>query len=308
MDGILNINKPGDWTSHDVVMKVRGILGQKKVGHTGTLDPMATGVLVLCVGRAVKLVQFLQNQDKEYVADMTLGIATDTYDATGRVVQSKRCEIGRDQIESLLPKFQGEIEQIPPMVSAIKLRGQPLYKLALRGEEVERPVRKVKISRLELVDYRDGEHPVATLSLECSKGTYVRALVADLGTQLDCGAHVSRLVRTRAGNFFLADSYTLEALDELVKKGIVGSALVSMEEAISFLPNLPIRKEGVARVQNGHPVTLEMVEWASPGLKRGNIVRILDNQQRLLAIGKMQIDLVEGLSGKEIVAKPIRVI
>jgi tRNA pseudouridine55 synthase len=288
-------------------MKVRRILGQKKVGHTGTLDPMATGVLILCVGRAVKLVQFLQNQDKEYLADMTLGISTDTYDAAGSVVETKSCQISREEIERLLPRFRGEIMQIPPMVSAVKLKGERLYRLALKGEETERPARSVRISRLELTDYRESEHPVATLSLQCSKGTYVRTLVADLGAQLDCGAHVSRLVRTRAGKFLLAGSQTLERLEEIVSEGKVESSLVPMEEAVDFLPALLVKQGAGARIRNGHPPTAEMAERTSSQLKAGDKVRILDSKQRLLAIGAMQMDLVEGLSGKEIVAKLIRV-
>ena len=308
MDGILNINKPKDWTSHDVVAKVRKILGEKKIGHTGTLDPMATGVLVLCVGRAVKLVQFLQHQEKEYIADMTLGVVTDSLDATGRVLETRKCHTSRDKIEEMLPDFRGEIEQTPPMVSAVKLKGEPLYKLALRGEEVERPKRKVTISRLELLDYKDGDHPVATLSLQCSKGTYVRSLVADIGARLNCGAHVSQLVRTRVGNSHLADSFTLETLETLAKEGKSSSALVSLEKAVRFLPGLWVKGQRAARVLNGHAVTADMLERASPELKRGEIVRILDEKEQLLAVGKIQMDLVQGLRKNEIVARLVRVI
>src|ERR1700716_561044 len=226
MDGVLIIDKPAGITSHDVVARVRKITGHRRVGHTGTLDPFATGVLVVLVGRATRLAQFLSGAEKEYEAVIRLGYATDTGDVTGTRLANfttetqRHAEIHRDEIESALASLRGEIEQTPPMFSAKKVAGRKLYELARRGEQVERQPVAVKIS--EFATIPDGavpnENDDGTRDLKvrvvCSAGTYIRTLAEDFGKQLGVGAHVAELRRTRAGQFKIADALTLDRLNE----------------------------------------------------------------------------------------------
>lgn len=309
MDGILNLNKPSKLTSHDVVLKARKILREKRIGHTGTLDPMATGVLVLCVGRAVKLVQFLQDQSKEYMAEMTLGVRTDTLDSTGKVISSHKCSVVKGDVIKALEKFKGTISQLPPMVSAVKREGKPLYEFARQGKEVYRPERKVEIYRLELTSFREGEFPQADILVECSKGTYIRSLVDDVGISLGCGAHVSKLVRTKVGRLSLKNSVTLEKLEALAREEKVAEALITMEEAVDFFPFIQIKASGEGKVKNGQPVVLSLVKDRSSTFKKGQKLRIIDSNAKLLAIGKAEGDIKNKEAGRErILARPIKVI
>ena len=198
MNGILIVDKPAGWTSHDVVAKLRGALKEKRVGHGGTLDPMATGVLPVFVGKATKAAQFAENAEKEYIAGLRLGISTDTQDITGTVTEEREVTVTETDLLALLPRFLGEQEQLPPMYSAIKVDGQPLYKLARRGVEARRQPRRISISRLEYLG-REGEN--YRLRVACSKGTYIRTLCADLGDELGCGGAMSFLARTASGAF-----------------------------------------------------------------------------------------------------------
>ena len=226
MEGILNINKPAGMTSHDVVDRVRRILRIQKVGHAGTLDPQATGVLLVLVGKATKLAQKMQNCDKEYRGEMILGITTESQDAQGRVTSKlDKVDVSIDAIRNAFKQFQGRIRQIPPMVSAVSIGGTRLYKLARKGIEVPRPAREIKVHRLEIMKYEEGEYPRVFFEVACSKGTYVRTLCADIGQTLGCGAHQSKLVRTRVGAFPLEDSLTLEKLGELADKDAVRKVL-----------------------------------------------------------------------------------
>ncbi len=210
---ILNINKPAGWTSFDVVKKIRAAIRVKKVGHAGALDPFATGVLLICTGGATKRVQSLMNFEKEYLAEIELGKTTDTYDRTGVILtETDASAIDFAKVQQAAKAFEGEIYQTPPMYSAIKMQGQRLYKLARRGEVVERRPRKITIQTLELIRF---ENPHITLKVVCSKGTYIRALAHDLGERLGCGAFLQALVRTRIGPYRLADAMTI---DELLAK------------------------------------------------------------------------------------------
>ncbi len=212
MDGILNINKPKAITSHDVVDQVRKVFRFKKVGHAGTLDPDATGVLVVCLGKATKTVKFLINDDKEYEAIMVLGISTDSQDASGRVLEKvNELKVSEAKVREVMEKFQGEIEQIPPMVSAVHYQGKRLYQLARQGKVVKRAPRKVKIFSLKILEI---ELPRVKFHVVCSKGTYIRTLCADIGEALSCGAHQMELIRIRSGSFHIRDSITLEELRE----------------------------------------------------------------------------------------------
>ena len=207
-DGIIIIDKPAGWTSMDLCGKLRGILKTKKVGHAGTLDPMATGVLPVFVGSATKAVSFAESGDKEYIAGLHLGVTTDTQDTSGRVLEQQPANVGRAAIEAVLPRFTGEIAQVPPMYSAIKIGGQKLYQLARKGEEIERPARRITIFQLELLG--QNESGDWQLRVRCSKGTYVRTLCHDIGQALGCGGCMSALRRTMAAGFTLAESHTIE--------------------------------------------------------------------------------------------------
>ncbi len=210
MDGILSINKPKGITSHDVVVQVRKIFHLQKVGHAGTLDPDATGVLVICLGKATKSVRFLVNDDKEYEAIMVLGISTDSQDAGGRVLKRiDKLKVSETDVREAIKGFRGEIEQVPPMLSAVHYRGKRLYQLARQGKVVKRIPRPIKIFSLEILKM---ELPRVKFSVVCSKGTYIRTLCADIGEALGCGAHQAELIRIRSGAFHIRDSLTLEEL------------------------------------------------------------------------------------------------
>ena len=211
MNGILLIDKPEGWTSSDVVAKLRGVLHEKRIGHSGTLDPMATGLLVVFVGRATRAVEFAESDEKRYTASLRLGLATDTQDTTGRPVGGAPREVPRAELEAVLARFRGEIEQIPPMYSAIKVKGRKLYEIARRGGEIERQPRPVTIHSLELVGREDGDW---VLDIRCSKGTYIRTLCHDVGAALGCGGCMSALRRTAASGFTLDEAVTLEAVQE----------------------------------------------------------------------------------------------
>ena len=207
-NGILVIDKPADWTSHDVVAKLRGILHEKRIGHAGTLDPMATGVLPIFVGRATRAVEFAADREKEYIAGLRLGTVTDTQDITGSILSTAPVTVTREDVEQVLSRFRGESQQVPPMYSAIKKNGKKLYELARRGEEVERQPRPITLYELELLEQvSDTEYLLRVL---CSKGTYVRTLCHDIGQALGCGGTMFSLRRTKAAGFDLSQAVTLE--------------------------------------------------------------------------------------------------
>ncbi len=211
MNGILLVDKPEGWTSMDVCAKLRGLLHTKRIGHSGTLDPMATGLLVVFAGRATRGVQFAENDEKEYIATLRLGVRTDTQDTTGNVLEEKPVSVTDEELASALDKFRGDIDQIPPMYSAIKINGQKLYDIARRGGEVERKPRRVTIFELEVLS-REGND--VSLRVKCSKGTYIRSLCNDIGEELGCGGCMASLRRTFAGIFSLENAYTMQQLIE----------------------------------------------------------------------------------------------
>ena len=217
-NGIILVDKPADWTSHDVVAKLRGILHERRVGHSGTLDPMATGLLTVFVGRATRAVQFAETHNKRYVASLRCGYSTETQDTSGRVTAQTGISPTEAELTDVLPEFTGEISQIPPMYSAIKVSGKKLYELARKGETVERKPRTVNISELSLVGH-DGDDFV--LSVSCSKGTYIRTLCSDIGERLGCLACMSALRRTNAGPFDVRDAHTLSEIAEDPERYII---------------------------------------------------------------------------------------
>jgi tRNA pseudouridine55 synthase len=283
MNGTLIVDKPAGLTSHDVVARVRRIIGERRVGHTGTLDPFATGVLVILVGKATRLLQFLSGAEKEYEAMIRFGYATDTGDATGRRLevptQSQRVQDLRDdEIEAAMASLRGEIMQIPPMYSAKKVKGQKLYELARRGEQIERQPVKVTISSFQVIEANgrsltvgvDGTNDLL-VRVVCSAGTYVRTLAEDLGKQLGVGAHLAALRRTRAGRFAIESAITLEELTELVQANSIGDKIISLDATIGHLPAIVMNESDVRRVTNGVAVEFDSDHQDQQRLRLQNI-------------------------------------
>jgi tRNA pseudouridine55 synthase len=246
--GVLMMDKPHGMTSHDVVAAVRRCLGMRAVGHTGTLDPEASGLLLLCLGRGTKFARFFEALEKTYWAVMRLGVCTDTQDATGSV--TRQCDVAtveKAQVETVLAQFRGAIQQVPPMYSAVKHRGQRLYHLARQGQIVPRDPREVFIRRLELLHV---EGPWVTLSVTCSKGTYIRTLCEDIGLALGYGAHLQHLQRCRIGPFSLRHACALERLQQQAADGVL-EALLPLSEALDFLPPLPVTTRQYRELRTG---------------------------------------------------------
>lgn len=258
MQGIVNVLKPPGMTSHDVVAVLRRLFRTRRVGHTGTLDPGAAGVLPVCIGPATRLLQWMQQHSKAYRAEMTLGIETDTLDAAGRTTfVHDSFALPPARLADAFQRFRGRIEQVPPMVSSIKIGGQRLYDLARRGEVVERPPRSVSIDRLELVKVWPDEALYLELGtrvlidVECSKGTYIRSLCADIGRELGCGAHMSFLVRFRSGPFNLEDAWTLEQIAEGVEAGDHQAIVQPAAVGVSHLTRIDVDARQVQQLQHG---------------------------------------------------------
>ncbi|UCB43560.1 MAG: tRNA pseudouridine(55) synthase TruB [Dehalococcoidales bacterium] len=254
MDGILNINKPRGKTSFSIVAAVRRLSGEKRVGHAGTLDPEATGVLPVCLGKATRIIEFLMDTTKAYRAEVELGVDTDTYDATGTVVQRGDVSgINREQVETALGSFRGRILQTPPMYSAVKQQGRPLYEIARAGKTVERKKRSVDVHSLELKTWQT---PVATLEVVCGKGTYIRSLAHDLGQALGCGAMLRDLVRLRCGLFEIENSVTLPELEEAFHQGRWQEYLYSIDNVLSHWEAVTVSNETAWAIRNGQSVEI----------------------------------------------------
>ena len=296
MNGVLVVDKPLGPTSHDVVARVRRAIGISRIGHTGTLDPLATGVLPLVVGRATRLAQFLTSDEKEYLAGIRLGVATATYDAEERVVRNPSGEplmllpiahrpaLVADDLREALTSFTGTFWQVPPPFSAKKVAGTPAYLLARRRKEVELKPVEVTVSELELVSYSDG---LATVRLVCSSGFYVRSLAHDFGGRLGCGAHLESLRRIRAGEFELQQAVPLSVIQE---EGIAALArLVPVERLLARLPHVVVNERGARRAAHGNALAAEDLrdeDRAAPAAPAAGPVRVLDADGALLAIGQ----------------------
>jgi tRNA pseudouridine55 synthase len=259
-DGVLLVDKPQGMSSHDVVVAIRRMTGMRQVGHTGTLDPSASGLLVLCLGRATKFARFLETLDKTYWTVMQLGVRTNTQDATGAIVsQCQVPRLGREQLENVLHQFTGSLQQIPPMYSAIKYQGQRLYRLARRGLTVSRLPRPIFVQRLNLLDAREGR---VTLTVTCSKGTYIRTLCEDIGHTLGCGAHMVYLQRCQIGPFHLSQTYSLAGLHKCAQQGRLADKIISLPEALSFLPSLMLTTQQYEALRLDHRKVLASI-WNS---------------------------------------------
>ena len=259
MDGIIIIDKPEDFTSFDVVAKMRRLLGTRKVGHAGTLDPMATGVLPIFVGRATKCCDILPDQNKRYTATFELGYTTDTLDSTGRVLTRTPVQSNKADLLAALDSFRGEIMQLPPMFSAIQINGHRLYDLARQGVEIEREKRPVTISHLELLQSDESAHRYV-IDVACSKGTYIRTLCADIGEALGCGATMTALRRTRAAGFDLEDSLTLKQAEQFAQQGKLSERLLPIARVFQELPALTLCAAQERMYRNGVRLDLKRLD------------------------------------------------
>jgi tRNA pseudouridine55 synthase len=262
---------------------------QKRVGHAGTLDPAASGVLLVCLGNATRIVEYLVDGRKEYIATAEFGVETDTEDATGSVVSERDASgLTRADVLAILPQFRGLISQIPPMVSAVHHEGKRLYQIAREGRTVERESRQVEIYSLQMLGFTPGAHPTAKLEIECSKGTYIRTLCADIGKALGCGAHMAGLVRTAIGCFRETEAHSLETLETMASEDRLFEALISIDDALSHMPAVTVSIEDVALIRNGVklPIT-RLLSHDEHHLELDHPLRIKSSDGELLAIGSL---------------------
>ncbi|WP_019638028.1 tRNA pseudouridine(55) synthase TruB [Paenibacillus fonticola] len=279
-EGILAVNKPAGFTSHDVVAKTRGILKMKRIGHTGTLDPAVTGVLPLCLGRATRMVEYLQELPKQYEATLLLGIATDTEDMSGTVIERKAglC-VSEQEVRAVLEQFIGTISQVPPMYSALKQDGKRLYELAREGKVVERKAREVTIEELELLSYQpEGEHPSVSFRVLCSKGTYIRTLCVDIGRALGVPAAMAELKRTFSAGIHEAQCLTLEEIAAHAEQGTLEAHLIPVDQAVSHMPAHRIPESHVKQALQGQKISSGLVE---PPVTWGENIRLYSSEKFL---------------------------
>ncbi len=299
LNGIICVNKPDGFTSFDVIAKMRGILKMKKLGHSGTLDPMATGVLPVFAGNATKAVSIIPQTEKSYRAAFSLGIVTDTYDITGRITVQKDSDVTEAQVREALKGFTGKISQLPPMYSAVSVDGKRLYDLARKGIEVKRPLREVEISRLELLRFEE-KTGRGIIEMTCSKGTYVRTVIHDMGQALGCGGVMTALVRTASNGFTLDDCVTLEQLELLRDENRLGEALIPVERLFENLPQIRLPEKKTAMYKNG--VKLRLGELNIP--ENGGMLRVYGFDNEFIGIAKPDTEenvlrIVKNLSGEE---------
>ena len=290
-DGILPVFKERGFTSFDVVAKLRGIFSQKKIGHTGTLDPEATGVLVVCLGKATKLVDMLTEERKTYEAHMLAGRETDTQDIWGNTLKESGVCISPEEVRTALFSFVGEYNQIPPMYSALKMNGKKLYELAREGKEVERQPRKVHIYNVDMIEEFNPASNEAVFSVSCSKGTYIRTLIHDAGVKLGCGACMSALKRTKAAGFCLEDCVSLSQLREAKEAGTLGELVIPVERVFEHLPRLVVKEEADRLLKNGNKIFTEMLynehNGDVPEMSQNMMYRVYNYKGRFCAVYEM---------------------
>lgn len=276
MNGILLIDKPPLWTSNDVVSKLKGVLKERRIGHSGTLDPLATGLLAVFAGRATRAVSFAESHDKRYTAALRLGLRTDTQDISGNVISKGQTDVKDEELDRVLSCFVGEIEQTPPMYSAVRVNGKRLYELARKGIEVERKPRKITVYSIERKGRESGD---IVLDIKCSKGTYIRTLCSDIGEMLGCGACMSALRRTEAGMFSVENAYTLDEVIRVAEIGDVSSLLLPTETIFSEYERITVSASAEAKVRNGNPVSFSAPDGT---------YRVCSQQGEFLALGKCE--------------------
>ncbi len=302
VNGVLVLNKPAGVTSNQALQRAKRLLFAAKAGHTGSLDPLATGVLPLCFGEATKFSQFLLDADKRYESTFCLGVKTSTGDAEGEILaEQSAATLDREQVEAALATFMGDIMQMPPMYSALKQQGQPLYRLARQGVEVEREARPVTFYALTLLDFRPGEHAEVDVEVHCSKGTYIRSLAEDLGEKLGCGGHVTRLHRTAAGPYTEAASVTLEALEAERGEGLAEQLdhhLLPVDSPVASLAPLTLPETSSHYFRQGNPVMDAGVYRAG---REGDMVRVFCENGQFLGLGALEEGCV---APKRLIANP----
>ena len=282
--GFLMVDKDGGWTSHDVVAKVRRLTGFKKAGHAGTLDPMATGLVVVGLGRATRLLRFVQDLPKEYVARVAFGIATDTLDADGAILSREPMPVSVEEVEGVLSRFTGTIMQVPPMVSALRVDGRRLYELAREGQVVDRPPRQVHVHELEVVDFAPGEYPEATIRVVCGKGTYIRSLADDIAQALGGRAHLAALRRTRSGSIDVESQGSRVAdLEQAADEDRLQNLIVSPALGLADIPSVAVEAATAESVLHGVQLPGSVFAAGVPG----DMFRVLDRAGDLLAIYRM---------------------
>ncbi len=279
-NGIMNIYKEAGYTSHDVVAKLRGILRQKKIGHTGTLDPAAVGVLPVCLGSGTKLCDMLTDKDKEYRTVLRLGCETDTQDMTGRVLEEREVCVTERQAEEAILSFLGEYDQVPPMYSAVKVDGKRLYELAREGREVARRPRRVRIYAIEIEEIR---LPLIAMRISCSKGTYIRTLCHDIGRKLCCGGAMEELVRTRSGSFTIGDALRLSEVERLRDAGKLEGSILPVDHVFAGLPRVTVEKQFQKLIENGNAFYRNMVREKEEGGQEGQ-VRVYDTDGKFYGV------------------------
>ena len=287
MNGVIVMDKPGGFTSFDVVALMRGVCRERKIGHTGTLDPMATGVLPLLLGNATRALPFLQDTDKEYEAGFCLGFAADTQDTTGKTIAESAVRVTRGQVEAVLPRFRGGIWQTPPMYSAVSVNGRRLYDLARQGVEVEREKRPVTVFRLELTEF-DEPSQRGRMLVSCSKGTYIRTLCADIGEALGTYGVMSALRRTRASGFTLENAVTPQEAKLLAAQGLLAGRVLPVEALFAALPEVRVSSAQAVRVCNGGALDLCRTSLRGSPSARGGRYRIVSPEGKFLALGEAE--------------------
>ncbi len=278
INGIINVYKEKGYTSFDVVARMRGIMKQKKIGHTGTLDPDAEGVLPVCLGNATKVCGFLTDKRKEYIAECLLGVTTDTQDMTGTVLTRKNVEVTESAVRSAVMGFVGPCEQIPPMYSAIKVGGKRLYEIARRGEEVERKPRLITIYEIEILKI---DLPIVRFRVVCSKGTYIRTLCHDIGEALVCGGAMLSLVRTKVDQFTLDKALKLDEIEKLAREEKTDGIITPVDALFLKYPGYTVKKEAVVPLSNGNTLTVSSFEAPSP---TGEKIRVYDGDGRFYGL------------------------
>jgi tRNA pseudouridine55 synthase len=282
INGIINVYKEKGYTSHDVVAKMRGILKMKKIGHTGTLDPDATGVLPVCIGKATRLVDLITDKDKTYEAVMKLGVTTDTQDITGTVIRTAEVNVNYDQIKETILSYIGEYLQLPPMYSAIKVDGKRLYELARQGKEIERERRRVTIKDIRILDYSE-ENQEIRVSVDCGKGTYIRTLLHDIGETLGCGATMKSLVRTAVGGFPIEEALKLSQIEELVREDRIQEHVVAVDHMFLAYAKVNVDREYHKLIYNGNSFSREHIIQPKQDITAGNH-RVYDADDSFIGI------------------------
>ena len=297
ISGILNIKKEAGFTSHDVVAKLRGIVHQKKIGHTGTLDPDATGVLPVCLGKATKLCDIIGDWDKTYEAVLLLGKETDTEDTSGKILEEKEVTVTEEEIQNIILSFQGTYDQIPPMYSAKKVNGKKLYELARQGIVIERKPCPVTLSSIHI---KKIELPYVTFEVTCSKGTYIRSLCRDIGVKAGCGRCMAGLIRTRVSSFRIEEGFTLSEVEEMRDRDTLSEHIIPVDKVFSHLPAVFVKEKGEKLLYNGNPIAVDLYE-KEPSAERQNAnekqeyiytvgyrVRVYDSHHNFIGIYQLQ--------------------